>query len=84
MFDSAFVVLSALALSGAGGAAVYAIHSTVAPRLRVIINALAGRSGLFASDEPDRWRTVHRRADRRRGFAPADPAPSAFDRSKRA
>ena len=84
MSDSAFVVLSALVLSGAGGAAVYAIHSTVAPRVRDIIDALAGRPRLFASTEPDRWRTVHRRADRRRGFAPADPAPSTFSRSKRA
>ncbi|WP_294355844.1 hypothetical protein [uncultured Sphingomonas sp.] len=84
MFDSAFVVVSALVLSGAGGAAVYAIHFTVAPRFRDILDALAGRPRLFASDEPDRWRMVHRRADRQRAFAPADPATPTFGRSKRA
>lgn len=84
MFDSAYVVLAALVLSGAGGAAVYALQSTVAPRLGDIRDALAGRPRLFASDEPDRWRMVHRRADRQRAFAPADPAPTAANRSKRA
>lgn len=84
MYSSASIVLSALAFSGACGAAVYAIHSTVAPRVRDILDTLAGRPRLFASDEPDRWRAVHRRADRRRAFAPADPAPSTFGRSERA
>ena len=61
-----------------------AIASITALRWRKLRGALAGRPRLFASTEPDRWRSVHRRADRRRAFAPADSVPSTADRSKRA
>jgi hypothetical protein len=61
-----------------------AIASITVRRWRKLRGALAGRPRLFASTEPDRWRSVHRRADRRRVFAPADPAPSTAHRSKRA
>jgi len=81
MFSSTLILL---VLAGAFGLAVYGIGSTVSQHWQDIRDALAGRPRLFASTEPDRWRSVHRRADRRRAFAPADPAPSDADRSKRA
>lgn len=84
---AALVVLSGtvtlMVLAGALGVALYAIGSTVARSFSDMRDALAGRPRLFGSTEPDRWRSVHRRADRRRAFAPADPAPSRSNRSKR-
>lgn len=80
---SSVSTLILLVFAGALGLALYGIGSTVTQHWHDIRDALAGRPRLFASTEPDRWRTVHRRADRRRAFAPADPAPSRSKQSRR-
>ncbi|MBW6524456.1 hypothetical protein KZ810_13185 [Sphingomonas sp. RHCKR47] len=51
-------MLSALAFSGAGGAAVYVFHDTIVTHGRRIADALAGRPHLF--DQPSRPRRTAR------------------------
>lgn len=83
-FASLILGFGLAVFAGALGLALYAIGSTVSQHLPDIRDALAGRPRLFASTEPDRWRSIHRRADRRRGFAPADPATPTVNQGNRA